>query len=321
MASLPMRLLVPYLRLTRKPLTATAERTEARLAAQKPVPSPPPWLLRKYRVQRHSVEGFPCYSVASRSASRPQLPPGHRDPCSTAVLYLHGGSYISPITGWHWRFIARLAADGHRVDVPLYGLAPRFSHRDAPRLLEAAYRTLLEDVEPQNVAFIGDSAGGGLALAFAQQLAALPLSQPGRLVLLSPWVDLAMENPELAAVEAEDPWLSRAGLCVAARSWASGDSLSDPRVSPVNGRLSGLPPTDLFAGTRDLVYPDVRRLAGALTSAGTPVSLHVADGGVHVYPLLPVPEGREARKRILGLLQAEGDDPGGKAGDPLHRNP
>nr|WP_304661688.1 alpha/beta hydrolase [Arthrobacter sp. zg-Y238] len=223
---------------------------------------------------------------------------------SCAVLYLHGGSYISPISAWHWRFIARLAAAGHRVEVPLYGLAPEYNHRDAPGLLASVYRQLLEDYDPRDVAFMGDSAGGGLALAFAEQLTELSLPQPRRLVLLSPWVDVAMENPELAAVEAVDPWLSRAGLRVAARAWASGDALTDPRVSPVNGMLSGLPPTDLFVGTHDLPYPDVLRLERLLKSAGTPVSLQVADGGVHVYPLLPVPEGRAARKRILELLRA-----------------
>ncbi|MCC3301872.1 alpha/beta hydrolase fold domain-containing protein [Arthrobacter sp. zg-Y895] len=249
-------------------------------------------------MEQRSVEGFSCYSVVPRSAGTSV--PGT---AARAVLYLHGGSYISPISAWHWRFIGRLAAAGHRVEVPLYGLAPDYSHRDAPVLLAAVYRKLLEDFDSQDVAFMGDSAGGGLALAFAQQLSEWSLPQPRRLILLSPWVDVAMENPELAAVEAVDPWLSRAGLRVAARAWASGDDLTDPRVSPFNGRLSGLPPTDVFVGTHDLPYPDVLRLESLMRSAGIPVSLHVADGAVHVYPLLPVPEGRAARKKILELLQ------------------
>ena len=112
-----------------------------------------------------------------------------------------------------------------------------------------------------------------------------------------------MRNPDLADVEARDPWLSRAGLRVSAESWAAGDPLDDPRVTPLNGDLTGLPPTDLFAGTRDLPYPDIRRLETAMRKAGCRVTLHVADGGVHVYPLLPVPEGRTARKQILAILR------------------
>ncbi|UWX98268.1 alpha/beta hydrolase [Arthrobacter zhaoxinii] len=299
MASLPMRLLEPYLRLTRKPLTATAERTEARLSTVKPAAEPPRGLLRKFRVEQRHVDGFACYSVTSRNpgVARASTAP-------SAILYLHGGSYISPISAWHWRFISRLAAAGHRVEVALYGRAPGYSHRDASPLLASVYRRLLEDCDPRDMAFVGDSAGGGLALAFAQQLAEYALPQPRRLVLLSPWVDVAMENPELAAVEAVDPWLSRAGLRVAGRAWAAGDDVADPRISPINGSLLGLPPTDLFVGTHDLPYPDVLRLERLLKSAGTPVSLHVADGGVHVYPLLPVPEGRAAQRTILQLLRA-----------------
>lgn len=297
MASYAMKLLEPYLRLTRKPLTATAERTEARLATAKRAASVPRSLLRTCRVEQRSVGGFPCYSV------RPRTPGAAGGPGISTVLYLHGGSYISPISAWHWRFISRLAAAGHRVEVPLYGLAPEHSHRDALPLLAAVYENLLDEAGPEKVAFMGDSAGGGLALAFAQQLPGLSLSQPARMILMSPWVDLAMENPELAAVEAVDPWLSRAGLRVAARAWASGDDLADPRVSPLKGPLAGLPPTDLFAGTHDLPSPDIRRLAALMRDAGTPVSLHIADGGVHVYPLLPVPEGRAARTTIMELLK------------------
>ncbi|MCC9178054.1 alpha/beta hydrolase fold domain-containing protein [Arthrobacter sp. zg-Y750] len=296
MASMPLRLLTPYLRLTRKPLTATAGRAEKRLTAPKR-PSPPPRRLRRgFRVDERTVNGFTCYSVQPRD-------PRPASASASAVMYLHGGAYTSPITGWHWRFIAGLAAAGHRVEVPLYGLAPRYSHRDTTALLASLYQSILADIPPERVALAGDSAGGGLALAFAQQLPALSLPAPGRMVLLSPWVDLAMENPELDEVEKHDPWLSRTGLRVSARAWASGTPLTDPRVSPLYGGLAGLPPTLLFAGTRDLPYPDIRKLETRMRAAGGQVSLRVADGGVHVYPLLPVPEGRKARKQVLGFLE------------------
>ncbi|MCC3271873.1 alpha/beta hydrolase [Arthrobacter zhangbolii] len=290
---MPMRLLVPYLRLTRKPLTATVRRARQRLAADKH-PAPPPRRLRgRYGVQERTVNGFTCWSVFPRTP-RPSPAP--------LVMYLHGGAYTSPITGWHWRFIARLAAAGYRVEVPLYGLAPKFNHRDATPFLTAVYRKILSECPPGAVAFMGDSSGGGLALAFAQQLAGLSLPPPGRLVLLSPWVDLAMQNPELAEVEARDPWLSRTGLRVSAEAWAAGDPLNDPRVSPLNGSFSGLPATELFSGTSDLPYPDILRLEKAMLAGGCRVNLHIAEGGVHVYPLLPVPEGRAARNRILAVL-------------------
>src|SRR3712207_7656426 len=49
------------------------------------------------------------------------------------------------------------------------------------------------------VTLAGDSAGGGLALGLAQTLRDQGLPQPRRLLLVSPWLDLTLGNPDLAA--------------------------------------------------------------------------------------------------------------------------
>lgn len=73
-------------------------------------------------------------------------------------------------------------------------------------------------------------------------------------------------------------------------------------MSPLNGGMPGLPPAQVFAGTRDILLADARRFRDRATAAGVPVELHEAPGQVHVYPLWPVTEGRTARKRILAGL-------------------
>jgi acetyl esterase/lipase len=45
-------------------------------------------------------------------------------PALRAVLYLHGGAYISEIAPRHWAVISRMADAGVRVEVPSDGLAP-----------------------------------------------------------------------------------------------------------------------------------------------------------------------------------------------------
>jgi acetyl esterase/lipase len=81
---------------------------------------------------------------------------------------------------------------------------------------------------PDHVLFAGDSAGGGLALAFAQSLATLDLPQPVKLVFFAPWLDITLANPAIPDVERHDPWLSSAGLGVAGRTWAGTTDLDDP---------------------------------------------------------------------------------------------
>lgn len=288
MASVQMQALALLLRVTRKPRMATAERARRRLAKPKGPAEPPSQLTSQCAVSERRVGDFVCYTVA---------PPG--GDFTHAVLYLHGGSYISEITSQHWSFIGRMAGAGARVEVPIYGLAPQHTYRDAYPLITDVYRDLVSDSDGKGVSVVGDSAGAGLALGFAQSLQATELPQPRQLVLLSPWLDLTLSNPDIPRVQRRDPWLSRQGLLEAGKAWAGGDDPTDFRLSPLNGPLTGLPPVTLYVGTHDILYPDALRLRDQLEAAGVPARLVVAEGAFHVYVLAPVPEGREAASTIV----------------------
>lgn len=289
MPSLLSRAVALYLRLVYKPRMATRARAQARISAAKADPAPPARFTRRHRVEAAVVDGFTCYTVTARG----------RDPTGHAVLYLHGGAYISEITPEHWSFIGRLAEAGIEVVVPIYGLAPRYTHRDAFPTLTEVYRRLVGRVDPALVTIAGDSAGGGLALAFAQTLGSAELPQPGRLVLIAPWLDLTLSNPAITALEDLDPWLTPEGLIVAGQAWAGGDDPGSARLSPIHGRLAGLPPIDTYIGTHDVLYPDICRMHALATAAGSASTMHVVAGGFHVYPLVPIPEGRAAVRQII----------------------
>ncbi|MCK9870185.1 alpha/beta hydrolase [Nocardiopsis dassonvillei] len=294
MPSLVARMLAVAFRVARKRPMETVEGARERIDEAKDDPEPPHWVAKRHETTRREVGGFASYTVLARDREE--------DP-DKAVLYVHGGSYISEISPWHWVLISRMADVGCRVEVPIYGLAPQHTYREAFGFLHTVYRDLLEHVAPERTVFAGDSAGAGLALALAQTLPGEGLPQPARLILVSPWTDLTMSNPDIAEVEGRDPWLSPVGLKEAAKVWAGGDDLSLPRLSPVNGVLSGLPPMDLYIGTRDVFLPDTRRLRALVARAGGEVDLHEEEGAFHVYPLVPVPEGSRARARIIGTVQ------------------
>lgn len=293
MPSLAVRALSPLFRVTRKRPMATRESAWKRITAAKADPAPPAWFSRRHTVDVRRVGGFDSYTVVPRGG------------VERVVLYVHGGSYVHEISPWHWRFIATLADAGCLVEVPIYGLAPGYTHREAFPFLEAVHRELPTDGGP--AVFMGDSAGGGLALAYAQSLlgeegsTASPL--PRRLVLIAPCVDLTFSHPDIRELDRIDPWLGPVGLRTAAEAWAGGDDLADPRLSPVNGPVEGLPPTDVYIGTHDLLLPDVRRLVERMRKAGVEVDLQQEAGLFHVYPLVPCPEGRAARERIISSLR------------------
>ena len=288
MTSVQMRAVAVVLRLTRKRAMATPERARARLAAPKGASAAPAALTRRHDVTVREVGGFRCTTVAPRDRS-----------ATRAAVYLHGGAYVSAISRQHWTLVSLLADAGVRVEVPHYGLAPQHTYRAAYPFVEAVYRELLEEVAPGEVTLTGDSAGGGLALGLAQTLAGAGLPQPRRIVLLSPWLDLTLSHPGLPAVERHDPWLDSTGLRVVAAAWAGGDDPTDPRLSPGSGPLAGLAPVHVYVGTRELCLPDSLALGERARVEGASVEVTVCGGAVHVYPLVPAPEGRAARQEIV----------------------
>jgi monoterpene epsilon-lactone hydrolase len=281
-----MRALEVAMRLAFKPRMATVERARKRLDAPKGSSEPPARLRKRHDVRTRQVGGFPVHTVLPRGRT-PQR----------AVLYVHGGSYVSAIAPQHWTLVGALADVGVRVEVPHYGLAPQHTHRDAYPFVTEVYRQLLDEADDLTIA--GDSAGGGLALGLAQTLPDAGLPQPARIVLLSPWLDLTLSHPDLPAVETHDPWLSSAGLHVAADAWAGGDDPTRPRLSPGNGQLAGLAPIDVYVGTHEIGLPDGRLLIVRARAAGVLGHAEVCAGAVHVYPLTPTPEGRAAARQIV----------------------
>jgi monoterpene epsilon-lactone hydrolase len=237
--------------------------------------------------------GFPVFTL---------WPAGTDAPPGRAVLYLHGGGYVHPSNAWHWRFVTRLAdALGARAVLPAYPLAPEFTVEDSFEAMLEVYDEVA-DRSPEGVILVGDSAGGGYALALAEALRDRGGVQPQRLVLIAPWVDLTGNAPGTLEAAARDPWLSYPHLSIYAAFWAGTDDpdgLADPRVSPGLGDLAGLPPTLMLCGSRDLLQPGCDALFARADLADWPLEYAVAPGLIHVYPLLPIPEARAAFAHIV----------------------
>ncbi len=288
MTSWQMGAVAAWVRLTRRRAFATPEAGRRLLEGEKASGEPPRRLGRRHRVEVREVAGHRVYAVTD--------PRRAREPGS--VVYLHGGAYTSEIAPQHWSLVGQLARETSRtVHVPLYGLAPAYDALEALAFVQSV-ATGLPPGEPVHLA--GDSAGGGLALLLAQHwpVAAPPLAG---VTLVAPWLDLAMSNPGIDEVEPHDPWLVRPGLHVIAEAWANGVPREDPRVSPVRGRLDGLPPVAVHVGTRDITLPDCRLLRERLGPAQ--VRYAEVPGAIHVHPLLPVPEGRAARTSITAFVR------------------
>lgn len=176
------------------------------------------------------------------------------------ILYLHGGAYMGNILRLHWDLINQLVMKtGARTVVPDYPLAPAATYREAYGFVGDLYARLTTDYPTKRIVFMGDSAGGGLAFGFAQQLRNEKKRQPDQLIVFSPWFDVSMNDARIGLIDKEDKMLSIKGLKSAGQKYSGDLDLKDYRVSPIYGDLNGLCRISVFTGTEDILNADARK--------------------------------------------------------------
>jgi len=251
----------------------------------------PPWYAtRGLRVEHSEFDGWPVSTLC---------PPR---PSGKYVVAIHGGGYALGPAIMHWPVYAGIARNtAATVVVPLYPLVPEGTAGTAVPQCADLLTSLAEQHGAENISVIGDSAGGGLAFAAIQELICRGDATPGRMVLISPWLDVSMTNPDIASID--DPILSSAGLRAAGRLWAGGLDPTDPLASPLYGSLEGLPPTAVYTGSLDMLAADVLLLRERAIAGGADFTFDLRRGGIHGWPyFLVLPEARAVLPDIYRKL-------------------
>lgn len=225
------------------------------------------------------------------------------------LIYFPGGGFVNPLATAHWWIIRRLMMRTRAaVTIVDYPLTPEHTYDQARAFVDAVYANVADDPRTTRLFVAGDSAGGNVALSLALRVREERRRPIDGLILLAPWVDPTMRNPEAARLQRRDPSLRCAGLRAAGVAWAGTLPTDDPQISPIFDSLAGLPPTLLFQGGRDIFLADAQLFAEKASRAGSPVRLVVAPDGFHVYP--GASWTREARE-AYDLVARFADDPAG----------
>ncbi|WP_373199141.1 PPE family protein [Mycobacterium marinum] len=238
--------------------------------------SPPPLLnlLLGETVQYSTYDGMSVVQIT------PAQPTGDY------VVAIHGGAFIFPPSFLHWINYSVMAHQtGATVQVPIY---PLLQEGGTAGTVVPVMAGLISNQIMQhgaaNVSVIGDSAGGNLALSAVEYMASQGSQVPSSMVLLSPWLDLGMTNPNIAFVQ--DPLLPFGPAQQIGKAWAGNLAVTDPMVSPLYGSLSGLPPTYVYAGSQEILAPDVLVLQQEAAAIGAPFNFVLAHGQIHDWVLL-----------------------------------
>ena len=253
---------------------------------------PPAFVTRGLEVERSDFEGVTVWTLQ---------PP---EPSTAYVVAVHGGAYAAEASIFHYLTYAALAREtGATVVVPDYplvsggGTAAQVVPVTADLIAQ-----LIAQHGAENVSVLGDSAGGGLAVAAVRTLVERGVETPARMVLLAPWLDVTMSDPLSAAIR--DPLLTVASLRKFGTKWAGDLDPTDPIVSPLFGSLDGLPPTTVFSGSRDMLAADALRLRDRVIAEGiTDVTFVLRNGLIHDWPIFPfLPEAHSIRPQFYRAL-------------------
>lgn len=202
------------------------------------------------------------------------------------ILYFHGGGWVfgSPETALSLtgNLVARTGFGAYSVD---YRLAPEHPFPAAIEDTLRAYRALLDSGEdPSTIAFVGDSAGGGLSVTtcLAARDAGLPL--PAAIVAFSPGLDATRTGESMGTKEGIDPIFTREAVEHTGAMYLAGADPHQPLLSPaVLADLTGFPPMLLQVGTNEILLDDSTRLAARARAAGVDVILDVTADVPHVF--------------------------------------
>jgi epsilon-lactone hydrolase len=201
------------------------------------------------------------------------------------VLYFHGGVYAIGDAF----LAAELASQvGRRTQAKVisvdYRLAPEHPYPAAVDDALAAYEALLHNgIASSDIAFAGESAGGGLAIATLVNARDHGLPLPAVAYVMSPYADLTLAGTTMETRREVDPLLSRELLQPRVIDYTSGHDAGLGLISPVFADLSGLPPVIIQAGTHEVLLDDALRLARQAATADVEVTLDITPGVPHVF--------------------------------------
>jgi monoterpene epsilon-lactone hydrolase len=248
------------------------------------------------------VEAVDANGVVAEWTTTPEAKTGR------AILFLHGGGYISGSLDSHRHMIAQAGREARARTLALaYRLAPEHPFPAALEDALGGYAFLLaQGFNPKNIAIAGESAGGGLAVATLTSIRDAGMSMPACAWLSSPWVDLEMAGASMSAKSTVDPLIQKSYLQELAAMYLGGVDARTPLASPIHANLSRLPPMLIQVGSAETLLDDAVRLAGVAGAADVRVTLEVWPDMIHAWHLFyqQVAAGRRALAAVGAFMRS-----------------
>jgi acetyl esterase/lipase len=231
------------------------------------------------------------------------------------MLHLHGGGYFSGSCKMYRAFVSNLCK---KLQVNAYSISYRLvPEHPYPAALDDAfftYKWLLEEksIPAEKIILVGDSVGGGLALALLHRIGKHNLPQPKCAISISPWTDLTLSNNSYETNREKDAFFNFKNLENAAKLYIGKNSAENPEISPIFADFTNFPPIFLQVGSTEMLLDDSVVIAEKMKRQGVSVTVDVWEGLFHDFPIfsrMPIigrltPEFKQAIKNIRKFVES-----------------
>ncbi|MBQ3557993.1 MAG: alpha/beta hydrolase [Agathobacter sp.] len=225
------------------------------------------------------------------------------------ILQLHGGGYVAKIKNSYYNMATYYCDAGNGISVlsPDYRVAPEDPYPAALEDALASYQWLLErGWKGEQIIVVGDSAGGGLAMALTMYLRDHDMPMPCGLVAMSPWTDVTASGESYTLNYELDPLFGNSKeTMIYENDYAGEHDKKDPYISPIYGNFRQFPPMLIQVGSTEMLLSDSITAASMADIVGVDVRLSIYDDMFHVFQMSGkiLPEAKKAWDEVEQFLQ------------------
>jgi acetyl esterase/lipase len=222
------------------------------------------------------------------------------------LIYFHGGAFVSGPNIFHWNYLKKLKKSTKLpIYFPIYPKAPNFNYEVAYKFIFEFYSHILKKHPNSQFVFMGDSAGGNIALSFALQLRDKDIKLPSKIILFSPCLDLTFSDEKINEMEKQniDPLLATIGLKLMAAQWVRPSAdFKNPIFSPINANFDDINNILLFVGTHEILYPEACKFNEKFKKENKHIVFVEKSYLLHAWPLHPIAEAKQALKIVKDFI-------------------
>jgi monoterpene epsilon-lactone hydrolase len=217
-----------------------------------------------------------------------------------AILYLHGGAFVTGSQRSYRGFCGRLAKRSNgTVFIADYPKLQEATFPAAPVAALAAWDHLIASGwDAHQIVIAGDSAGGNLVFGLLATVLARG-ERPAGVLAFSPWTDLTLSGETITTNANKDPLIPVSRMQEAVDLYMDGGDPAQPLASPLFTNYPNPPPVLIQVGADELLLSDSKRIALA-----TGATLDVWPDCPHVWQLFDgrLPEANAAMRKAATFI-------------------